>query len=229
MPAKLIVFRLAESFNRKGEIEMKRKASGLLVVLIICGLIGLIGCVPNQGQKKGKEVKQVETTKPSTQEWKTYVSKYGFSVSYPANWKLEEDDYALLERKMEKGKVPFSLTDGKVNYYQFGTTYFENANEIQDNKKRTELVNKLNLLLNIDGGKEVAIRNGHAYVLWGDSKRNKNAKFIISLIAITKNDSIQSKSISDNILLIQEEVFQKDKIDFMLNNFLEMLKWIKIT
>ncbi|MEA3494009.1 MAG: hypothetical protein U9R38_06450 [Candidatus Margulisiibacteriota bacterium] len=53
-----------------------------IVVLLVIGLL-LSGIVFAMGEKPPK---MDRTEIP--QEWKTYVSKYGFSISYPSNWQL---------------------------------------------------------------------------------------------------------------------------------------------
>jgi len=55
-------------------------------------LIGLVGCVDKgkQLEKKAEVSATVESVAVSTQEMKTYMSKWGFSVSYPMGWYLKE-------------------------------------------------------------------------------------------------------------------------------------------
>jgi hypothetical protein len=120
--------------SQKGEIVMRWKASGLLVVLIVCGLIGLIGCVQGKGRNtQAKNDVSGTESKVSNKEWKTYVSKYGFSVSYPRSWFLQEDkdpigrkegcwpfdiyNYHADHPKKEPGvSINFNFYDNAVSY-----------------------------------------------------------------------------------------------------------------
>jgi hypothetical protein len=89
----------------------KQTVSVSLLIGIV--LIGLFGCVDKSKQtgKKEKVSASVEATATSTQEWKTYVSKYGFSVSYPADWYLEEKkDIKLTQRELD-GYISFTICD----------------------------------------------------------------------------------------------------------------------
>jgi len=89
---------------------MKRGILVLVAVSVLCGLIGLFGCVGKgkQAEKQTKVLASVEVPAVSTQGWKTYVSKYGFSVKYPADWYLKEE---LDERGRDKpeGYRPFDI------------------------------------------------------------------------------------------------------------------------
>ena len=59
----------------------KKIVIGLVVFgFVVSGIVFGMGSQPPQ-KENGQEVK----------EWKTYVSKYGFSVSYPADWYLWEE------------------------------------------------------------------------------------------------------------------------------------------
>jgi hypothetical protein len=84
---------------------MRGKIGLLAIVVIVCGLISLFGCADKGKQSEKKEKATIVT---STKEWKTYVSKYGFSVSYPADWYLQE--YKDPKGRME-GYWPFAIYD----------------------------------------------------------------------------------------------------------------------
>jgi len=91
---------------------MGKKIWTLVNVVILCALIGLFGCVSKgkQAQKKEKTPTSIEVVAVSTKGWKTYVSKAGFSVTYPAEWYLEENIGSEMPRYQE-GWVAFDLYD----------------------------------------------------------------------------------------------------------------------
>ncbi|MFA6169144.1 MAG: PsbP-related protein [Candidatus Margulisiibacteriota bacterium] len=74
--------------------------TGLAIVLVV------VGCAPakKEGDKK-LLVTTAAVTQTSTKEWKTYVSKYGFSVSYPRDWFLKEDT----DNICKEGYRPFDI------------------------------------------------------------------------------------------------------------------------
>ncbi len=61
-----------------------------LVLLMVFGLASVFAMGGKPPQKEKASV-SVESTVTSTEEWKTYVSKAGFSVSYPKEWYLYEE------------------------------------------------------------------------------------------------------------------------------------------
>jgi len=80
-----------------------------LTVFVVCGILG---CVPakKEGTEKTESAKE-PVIQTSTQEMNTYISKYGFSVSYPADWHLEEKkDIKLTQRELE-GYISFTICD----------------------------------------------------------------------------------------------------------------------
>lgn len=83
----------------------------LLMILVMIG--GLVGCVP-KGKKENVGVNKTVTAgaeSASTQEWKTYVSKWGFSVDYPVDWFLWEEWSGS-----ENGWIPpFGIVDKDPN------------------------------------------------------------------------------------------------------------------
>ena len=89
----------------------------VLFLLITIGIYLETGCAPNKTQRKDEEVKQAGITQTSIQEWKTYTSKYGFSVSYPAEWKLEEENDIKPSEDELAGYKNFSIssTEGDVS------------------------------------------------------------------------------------------------------------------
>jgi len=84
----------------------------LASLLIGIVLVGLVGCVGEgkQAEKKEKAPASVEAIAVPTQELKTHVSKYGFSVKYPREWRLDEywDYYPI--PKSKQGLVPFAFS-----------------------------------------------------------------------------------------------------------------------
>ena len=73
-----------------------------VVLLIVFGLVPVfaMGGKPSQNEKS-----------QTAQEWKTYVSKYGFSVSYPADWYLEEKKDIKLTQEELDGYISFTICD----------------------------------------------------------------------------------------------------------------------
>ncbi|MFA6169142.1 MAG: PsbP-related protein [Candidatus Margulisiibacteriota bacterium] len=69
-----------------------KKRLALFPLLALLLVLVVVGCAP---AKKEDSKKMSVTTEAITQisikEWKTYVSKYGFSVSYPKDWAFERD------------------------------------------------------------------------------------------------------------------------------------------
>jgi hypothetical protein len=63
----------------------------VLLPLMVLTITLVVGCVPKKEGDKKLSATTKAVTQVSTQEWKTYVSKYGFSVSYPKDWCLEEN------------------------------------------------------------------------------------------------------------------------------------------
>ncbi|MBI5357766.1 hypothetical protein HZB74_02870, partial [Candidatus Saccharibacteria bacterium] len=63
-------------------------------------------------KKEAKEDEVVQATADPTKDWKIYKSKHGFSIKYPQNWKLNEnniEEYADLPKKKKNGRDHFSL------------------------------------------------------------------------------------------------------------------------
>ena len=88
----------------------------LILVIGLVSVVLLLGCVNGGGEKKVAQArKQViePTTAVSTQEMKTYVSRFGFSVSYPKEWRLVEE------------KEP---RDEAMGYWPFGIYYYDDKN-----------------------------------------------------------------------------------------------------
>ncbi|OGC11538.1 hypothetical protein A3K48_03405 [candidate division WOR-1 bacterium RIFOXYA12_FULL_52_29] len=83
----------------------------VLLPLMVLTITLVVGCVPKKEGDKKLSAATKAVTQVSTQEMKTYVSRYGFSVSYPKDWCLMEDknikpsDYEL------EGYVNFSIVN----------------------------------------------------------------------------------------------------------------------
>jgi len=101
----------------KERVEMKIKILVLVAVLVLCGLICSLGCVAKgkQAENKEKTTASIEATQVSTQEMKTYVSKAGFSVTYPKKWYLDENS-GTGWRIGSKGPA-FTIANKDLSYY----------------------------------------------------------------------------------------------------------------
>ena len=96
--------------NKKGANLMFKKALVLVVIVVV--LIGLYICA-GKGRQVGKKEKapvSVELGAVSTQGWGTYVSKYGFSVRHPMEWRVEELSDVKPSEMAYKGYKNFALT-----------------------------------------------------------------------------------------------------------------------
>ncbi len=95
-----------------------------LITLVIIGLIGFIGWYvwdknsestkQNAADPVSIQTEQLEAYEPTTTvagDWKTYTNdKYKFSISYPANWKIDAaDGNTLAESSKATDKTFFSL------------------------------------------------------------------------------------------------------------------------
>jgi|GEM_PF-6734919 len=164
---------------------MLRKITIALVGLVVIIAVG--GGVWHVLKYLPKPKEQTVSTIP--QGWKTYVSKYGFSVSYPPDWKLEEDKYGL-EIGMEHGKAPFYLTDEKKNYMDF--SYFEGNYDkyFNESKDLRKLAKSFNLISRIEDMQEINISGGKAYVFYGDSQQNPGKKALLAIIYSARTKSL---------------------------------------
>ena len=155
----------------------------VLFLLITIGIYLETGCAPNKTQRKDEEVKQAGITQTSIQEWKTYTSKYGFSVSYPAEWKLEEENdikpsedelmgYKNFSISSEEGEV-FILLDFTFNkeiVENILSNQYEHANKNipEDPKEKifflAEQTNSINRKM-VKNLKRVEIKGGEVYII----------------------------------------------------------------
>jgi hypothetical protein len=81
----------------------KKMAIASIILIMILAVGGGIWYLMPKGFSQ-----ETKTLKVETKQWKTYVSKYGFSVSYPANWYLQEDKDPKGRRE---GYWPFAIYD----------------------------------------------------------------------------------------------------------------------
>jgi hypothetical protein len=104
------------SIYERSEIEMNKQTI-LALLLIVIVWIGLAGWVDKakQAEKKEKAAPSVEATAVSTKEWKTYVSKSGFSVSYPKEWYL--DDNSGAGWRIGPEGPAFTIANHDLQYY----------------------------------------------------------------------------------------------------------------
>lgn len=174
----------------------------LLIGVIIIGLYGCVG-KGKQAENKKKASASFEATTVSTQEWKTYVSKYGFSMSYPDTWKLEEDTYALA-RGIGNGKVSVWIYDEIGNSYnlQYITSYYysEEISEFVNRKisletKIKDFICKMEIYDEIGrkgyGLKKENISKQNYYIFSGISTQN-GEKIYIAMFYIPKTNTIAS-------------------------------------
>ena len=153
----------------------------------------------------------------------TYISKHGFSVSYPKEWNLVEDEYELQVLKREPNKVSFDIYDGRGNDFQFGCHFLESPSDKEARKllssgknikeTLTNIAKRSNYMAGINSSKELNINNGYGYLFSGDSKQNPGKDIILALIYM-KN--------AGTLLIVKEEV----EVDGKLFN--SVIKGIKI-
>jgi hypothetical protein len=85
--------------------------SSLLIGIV---MVGMFGCVSNgkQAEERQKTAISAGAKSEIPKGWKTYVSKYGFSLSYPVDWYLKED---VDPRSGEEGNRPFDIYNHDVD------------------------------------------------------------------------------------------------------------------
>ncbi|MFA6169148.1 MAG: PsbP-related protein [Candidatus Margulisiibacteriota bacterium] len=173
----------------------KRLILFFLVGLVI--LIMVVGCAP----PKKKEVEQfsaaaVETIQASTQEMKTYVSKYGFSVSYPADWYLEEEKDIKPSEEELKGYRNFQINHGDVKEsVSLDFTVFKDASLYLGSPKGGEVARqglpaklvyfakKLNSLNEetFAGLRKISVRGGEIYIYKHKDERYSETRALFYL------------------------------------------------
>ncbi|OGC11539.1 hypothetical protein A3K48_03410 [candidate division WOR-1 bacterium RIFOXYA12_FULL_52_29] len=174
----------------------------------------VIGCAPakKEGEKKLLATTEV-VTQVSTQEMKTYVSRYGFSVSYPGDWHLDEDDYAL-GRNMEHGKVPFYLGNKnneffvEFGYATEGYSLFEMADIFEFNGDIGAFVDALNILTEKEQLPASKVIGGVAHVFVGKSKQNPDKKMTM-IVALIYNKKTKVALLIEQLPMTNKELFMK--------------------
>jgi len=189
-----------------------------LVAILIVGLFFVgSGCIGKgkQTEKKEKMFASVEAVPVSTQGWKTYVSKYGFFVSYPKDMLLNEDEYGL-GRGMNHGEVPFSIASVKDSY-SIEFSYLKNGlykygmlSDLFESGKNVEVVVDD---MSIEQQIKKELSGGVAYIFIGSSKQNPGDKIISALIYNNK---------SKVVLCVDLEPISNEYL------FMEVIKNIKI-
>jgi len=174
----------------------------------------IVGCVPQKKEEsKQLSTATIEATQASTQEMKTYVSKYGFSVSYPGDWHLDEDDYAL-GRNMEHGKVPFYLGNKNneffvdFSYATEGYSLFEMADIFEFNGDIGAFVDALNILTEKEQLPASNVIGGVAHVFVGKSKQNPD-KQMIMIVALIYNKKTKVALLIEQLPMTNKELFMK--------------------
>ena len=91
-----------------------KKQTVLFLLIIGVVLIGLLDCVGKGQKAEKKEGATISAGAKSEipKDRKTYVSKWGFSLSYPVDWYLKED---IDPRSGEEGNRPFDIYNHDVD------------------------------------------------------------------------------------------------------------------
>ena len=196
---------------------MKKMILILSLLVVSCSLstVWAMGGTPPEGQTGA-------TSTVSTQEMKTYESKFGFSVSYPADWEIKE--WPLQPRMVGQ---PISLFNGKGNNLEFGLYHYVNKygkGDINEPENDQNIIRKrvksLNLIKEIEGETLVKVGACKAYVYYGKSNRNPGAKFIVAMIYLSQ---------IEDYLIVKEEVYQDNNFKNRLKEFTNALRWVGLT
>ncbi|MFA6419075.1 MAG: PsbP-related protein, partial [Candidatus Margulisiibacteriota bacterium] len=135
----------------------------VLLPLMVLTITLVVGCVPKKEGDKKLSATTKAVTQVSTQEMKTYVSKYGFSVSYPNDWVLEENWHTTNIPEDKKGWLSFDLGSENENVDMFFETQKDlssSPNTLKDKlsyfaKKENVVMNTIQDYKMIDKGENV--------------------------------------------------------------------------
>jgi hypothetical protein len=148
-----------------------------------------------------RPAKEAQSQKIDIKGWKTYVSKFGFSVSYPKEWTLIEEKEP---RDIGAGYWPFNLYyEDNINKIYFGIDITgKNDFSLFMNKTRREQFLKMNVAEKIiyylnelnaynpktfDGFDKIKIRGGEVYLYKYKDKKYNTTR---ALIYVSKTDAI---------------------------------------
>ncbi|MFA4844591.1 MAG: PsbP-related protein [Candidatus Margulisiibacteriota bacterium] len=172
----------------------------LVSLLIGIVLVGLVGCVGKgkQAEKKEKVPASVEATTLSTKEMKTYVSKAGFSVTYPAKWYLDENRGAGWRIGPEgpaftiANKDPYYyIPRGGDNVEVFFNAFDDLPNSPSDINKKLEYYVKEFGMRSIDESKIIKIEN-EIFCLSFGIPRGRSDKYNVLFFYLPKSKTVAS-------------------------------------